>query len=239
VGTAPSGKLLGNVLGAPDAENHYTSESDAYGSNFYSIQLNPQTYSNSSGTFWMQFVFSNDPTNNNGSINLQYWILGTGTLCGVFGHTHFAKAWQAGPNSSCYNTVLVSTAREDPNSLQTYSVQGTVTSGGNDVSKFCNNSTCYSVSLTDQIVHVSSWWTHAEWNVFGFCCGNKANFVGSGSTGTWLHIEVSEKDSSGNTFATSTVGGGYTGESSNLNDYSTVSGTTGYYVFTECQTTPC
>lgn len=267
IGNAPSGGVLGNVEGYVSSESGYSSEKSTGGSgvpsscndasNCYSIQVNTNMWSNSSSTcsstsgvvcYWEQFIFDyNYPTSGEGQILMQFWILYGGALCSSYPYsaTYWPNGWQGSSGACFINSAAVTVPNADtPQYLYDYSLDGNTienTIGGNpaDSMVFCDSVNCYSTGVPDALLGLQSNWEHVEWNVFGLCCSAQAQFSGTGTSGTDLHNEVKEWNGNGNAFSTTTSSGSYTSETNNLNDYSTVSGYSGYYTFSECQTTPC
>ena len=242
VAHAPSGKLIGSSIGSYQVSG-LTSETDSmFGANNYGLQINSQTFTTSttytggkSTTGWEQFVWINYPAANSAGFGyIQYWLLGYQSSYGSCPSTGppGGSSW-AEYSGDCYaNSPGFETPLEAPTNLASLSLEGFSSYNGavNDVDMLCvSGGSCYSVSITEQVVNLYQNWQYSEFNVFGVGDGSQANF----NSGTTITVTNTLKDQSANVIVPSCVNSGYTGETNNLNLGSCSSNSNGQIVFTE------
>lgn len=234
---ASSGNLIGDISTGMSMSG-FTSESDSsYGSNYYSIQVNSQTFSTTifngnSATGWEQFVFINQPGSSQGQVYIQYWLIGYKSTYGSCPSTSPSGvgAWTAYGNDCYANSGSTITPLENPSGIANYSPGGTANNYNNGIDEniFCASTTCYTVSVTDTVLSLYKHWTDSEVNVLGYCCGDTANF----NSGTSIGISVDGLTGNGLGITFSCVNTGYTGEMNNLN-LGSCTGVLGQYRFSE------
>jgi len=169
--SASAGITENGLVGNPG-----TSQSDAY-----SLQLNTNTFSGSSGCTagsganclgWEQFIYRNDDTRHQAFI--QYWLIGFNQAC--------QTGWSTFPNypttgdTSCYrNSPSAALPSDQPvSNLASMTLTGeatassdrvTITAGGNVATTAGTNA-----------VGVAAGWTDSEFNIFGTAFGYDATF---------------------------------------------------------------
>jgi hypothetical protein len=237
-----SSTLIGSSKGSFQVSG-LTSETDSiFGANNYGLQVNSQFFTTSttytggkSTTGWEQFVWINYPYYNSvGYGYIQYWLLYYQSSYGSCPSTGppGGSSWMA-YSGHCYaNSAGFVTPLEAPTNLASLSLNGFSHYNGavNDVNMFCiSGGSCYSISITDQIVNLYEHWQYSEFNVFGVGEGSQANF----NSGTSITVTNTLKDQSGNVIVPSCVNTGYTGETNNLNLVSCSSNSNGQIVFNE------
>lgn len=259
-GTQGSSYVIGEAEGEVASLTGFVSESDSTaGSNYYSIQDNTNYYRNSTwydGTtmtstqhYWEQFAFVNEALccgSGYGEVSMQFWLinyLSNHSSCPTISGSWTSLTQYLTSGNDCWApTYYMTTPEEDPRGLASYSLSGCISlcdASGYDSAIFCYSNTCDYHNVQDSILGFASHWTNVEWNVLGKSLST-ADFSGSGSSGADIHAKVYLWDSSDNTHSeSSSETYSTTAESNNLNLYSWDSGYTGYYDFTECQTTPC
>lgn len=197
------------------------------GANAYTLQINSQffttstTYTGSkSTTGWEQFVFYNSPSVNSGCncgvVFIQYWLIGYHSSYGTCPSPGppGGSAWMQSDNDCYANSPLVPTPLEAATNLANLSLEGFSGSSGNDVNMLCiSGGSCYSMTVTDQVVNLYLNWLDSEFNVFGASNGSQAQF----NTGTTITVTNTLKDQHGSVIGPSCVNIGYTGETNNLN----------------------
>jgi hypothetical protein len=212
--------------------------SSAGSANTFSLQFNANTSpasplatvcsgGSASCVAWQQFVYTSNGSSP-GSLVMQYWLINYGTetnqSCPAGGPS---GAWTFYDNVNncvsppkhqydCYGNGP-STASPDALSslseLAQLSMVATASggAGAQDTAKlFLSGVKAAGISNDDNIVDLSQFWTAAEFNVFGDCCGGQANF-NSGST-----IVPRTKIVYGGTGAPDCLAKGFTGETNNL-----------------------
>ncbi len=242
VAQAPSGKFIGSSIGSFQVSG-LTSETDSlYGANNYGLQVNSQTFPTNtaytggkSTTGWEQFVWINWPYYNSVGLGyIQYWLLGYYSVYGNCPSTGppLGSSWMVYLGDCYANSLGVTTPLEAPTNLASLSLAGfsNYNGGGVDIDMFCiSGGSCYSVSITDQIVNLYLNWQYSESNVFGVGSASQANF----NSGTTITVTNTLKDQSTNVIVPSCVNTGYTGETNNLNLGPCSSNSNGQIVFTE------
>src|SRR4029077_17263298 len=175
-----------------------------------------------------QFVYTSNGSGL-GSVVMQYWLINYGTetnqtcpaVGGPFGGWTFYDNVNTCVNPpkhqyDCYGngaSTASPSALASINQLGQISMVTTVdgSAGGQDTLKvFLPGAPAAAISNDDNIVNLSQFWTIAEFNVFGDCCGDQANF-NSGAT-----IVPRTKIIYGGTGAPNCVSQGFTGETNNL-----------------------
>ena len=251
-----SGPLIGSAVGSFPSVSGLTSETDVcvypcgppdvgYGANYFGLQVNTQFFTGVSTPYtnyqktegWEQFVFINDPTGAQGGswIFIQYWLLGyqrTYGSCPPPSASPPGGAWLQYQGNCYANGNSQQVSSETASNLAYLSLEGYAKdSNSNDGAIFCDASVgyCWNAVTTYQVVNLYQYWTDAEFNVFGYCCGSQAQF----NPGTSITVLNTLKDQSGNVIVPSCVNAGYTGETNNLNLGSCSSNGNGQIVFTE------
>jgi hypothetical protein len=209
------------------------------GTNYYGLQDNTNFFTTTttytggeSTTGWEQFVFVNAPGDGTGYLFIQYWLIGY--------ENHYGACPTTGPpegtswmtyNGDCFaNGPSIDVPLQAATNLGNLMLKGYANFNSDDQDMFCiYGGSCYDVATTDQILNLYQYWQDAEFNVFGFCCGDKANF----NTGTSITVANSLEDQSGNVIVPSCVITGYTGETNNLYLGSCSPNSNGQIVFTE------
>lgn len=178
-------QLNSNVFNDPPACSGAAAPSDCYG--------------------WQQFVFI-ESNGGSASVFMQYWLLNYGNSC--------PGGWN-GYGSDCYkNSSATGTPAYSASSLPYLQLEGQA-SGGTDTSIFASSEPAdelYAVG-NDSVLDLESYWTTAEYNVFGDAGGGIAD-LNSNAT---LIVQTSVNN--GTTNAPLCVGpqnGGTTGETNNL-----------------------
>jgi len=202
----PIGTATGQAM-TETGYNYQLPETDSkMGANYYSIQLNSNTYSityNGVSTMgWTQFVLAESPSG--AQIYVQWWLLGyasNGRSCPF--------SWYASGSDCFMNSSTNSETFHDAGSLTSISLGGSATST-QDTLTYCFAGTCDSVSGPDT-VFLSQNWYQVEWNVVGYCCLSEAIF----NQGAYLQIGVSLGFPDPETMGCTT--GGTTGEGNNMN----------------------
>jgi hypothetical protein len=142
-----------------------------------------------------------------GFVFMQYWLLDYGPTC--------PTGWMpGGPANDCYrsSSVAVGVPAFVPiTSLGQLSVTGTAAAGGMDTVRFTTATNSYATSANDNVLNLASSWHDAEFNIFGDCCSNQANF----NSGARMAVRISVND--GTTNLPNCVAASYTGETNNLN----------------------
>jgi FG-GAP-like repeat len=204
--------------GSFDSVSGVTSETGQVGgtggqvADTFSLQLNANFFSsptcggaanpaNCQG--WQQFVFSNGDTNG-GYAFMQYWLINYSASC--------PAGWTPYSND-CYRNSdsIIAVPHQTITNLANLSVTGEADGNGMDTFIMGVGDTLYSVQGADSIVYLAQGWQAAEFNIVGDCCGSQANF-NSGST-----LVVRTNAASGTIVAPTCYGGGFTGETNNLN----------------------
>jgi hypothetical protein len=260
-GTQGSSYKIGEATGEAASMTGFSSESDSgAGANYYSIQTNSNHFRNSSWydgktmlanqSYWEQFTFVNEALsggNGYGEVAITYWLinyLSNHSSCPALSvsWTSLTHYLSDGAYSCGAPTYYTQTPQENPSGLASYSLSGCVSlcdQSGKDSAIFCYSSTCDYQNDPDSVLGLGSHWAGVEWNILGKT-NSTANFSGTGSSGTDISAKVYLWDSSDNTHSvSSSETDSTTLEKNNLSLYSWDSGHTGYYDFTECQTTPC
>jgi len=239
---------ISEAVGSFDSVAGVTSESGYVGgvprevANSFSLQLNANTFTTSacSGAAnpsacqgWQQFVFNNSSCiYNSGYVPcayMQYWLIGYDTTCPTGWYTYVISSETDCYQSSSAPQVPVQTIAD----LGQLSLTGNAASGGMDTLVLETASDMYSTQNEDSVLNLAEGWRAAEFNVFGDCCSDEANF-NSGST-----IVVRTSVDNGTTNAPSCVEEGFTGETNNLtlvDSCSTIGGASPAITFEE--TTP-
>jgi hypothetical protein len=233
--------LIQTTYGHVTSMTGFSSESDSIlGANSYTIQLNsetfPTTYGGESTIGWQQFVFRNNGCSGcDGNVFIEYalvnWYTNNNNTCppGIPAGGSYWQPWQG----SCYaNSYVVHTTAENPSNLANLQLQGSAGGTNEDVIILCDQSTCWSLSVTETILNLYQNWYHTEWNVLGTGGGSTAIF-NQGTSGPSISITVQLYDTS-NSPITPTCNTSYspTAEMNNLNLAACGTGT-GYYSFLE------
>jgi hypothetical protein len=137
-----------------------------------------------------------------GLLYMQWWLIGYGACPG---------GWYASGNSCYRNSVETFRGFADnPSMLYAQSLSGSATAT-QDQTTFCDQAGCIAASDADTTFLSQNHWTNAEWNVFGVCCYSQANFNAGLTLTLTMTAGIDDRTSFG------CAGGGYTGETNNLN----------------------
>jgi hypothetical protein len=151
-----------------------------------------------------QFIFENT----NGNVFMEYFL-------SIPGGTSCPAGWTTVPPifTGYFSCTLFSPAvhigSQPIANLQSLTLTGTATAGGNDT-VFVGMGGTMSAVNTDSVLNVASGWVNAEFNVFGACCSSQAIF-NAGST-----INVKTTIHFGGTAAPSCFMTSYTQETNSL-----------------------
>ncbi len=180
----------------------------------YSLQLNTNFFAstacagspNPGCRGWEQFVFANDGSS--GELLIQYWLLQYNTAC-PGGWWSFS--FDGDPDIYCYKNSPTTTAvpNQPITSLGNLNLSGQAGVAG-DSAILRVGATMYSTP-GDNAVNAAGGWTKAEFNVFGFAWGHRANF----NAGASMHVRT--RINYGGTAAPRCSAEGFTGETNNLN----------------------
>jgi hypothetical protein len=187
------------------------------GTNYYSLQLNSNTYSctysSNPTTCWVQFVFQNNPGASSGYVFISYallnYFLDYATCPTYFSHPN---------NIDCYSQAgSHSTPQESISNLATLSLSGSsnYASSGQDKANFCVSGSCYAATISDTRYTqfaLSQSWTNMEFNVLGYAAQSTAGFNG----GTNITISDTEQTVSGGSITPTCLSGGGSAEKNNL-----------------------
>jgi hypothetical protein len=180
--------------------------------NSFSLQLNSQFFSGSpacSGSSdpadcqaWQQFVYTYNG-GGTGDVFMQYWLIDYNNTC--------PSGWYS-YSTDCYTNSNASevtgiTAKE----LGTVDLTASAVSGGEDaVSLSVGSGSATTVTGSDSVTDLASFWNTTEWGVYGDGGGSAADF---GSSNT---LEAQTALTSSSSAAPSCVEEGFTGETNNL-----------------------
>jgi hypothetical protein len=188
-----------------------TSESDGTADN-YSLQLNTNTFAtstcNGSATpgscqGWQQFVFQNGSAGS--FVFMQYWLINYGTPCptGWFQH-----------GSHCYkNSSATSVSFQPISNLAKLGLTAAAAAPNNglDAVVLTDGSSTMSAFGEDTVLNLAQAWNFAEFNIFGNCCDEQANF----NAGSTLVVQINLTN--GTTSSPTCSMKGTTAETNNLN----------------------
>lgn len=255
-----SSALIGEAIGSFPSVSGITSETDqcvgpppyctsgGAGANGFSLQLNTQGGSPGQGfpvnfygnetTGWEQFLFSNEASGFEG-VWIEFWLLNyssqylDGGSCSVLPIPSGASgSWYGGGGGDCYfNSNAMPTPIFSATDLSELSLTAYANKGGNDEALLTvSGGGMYMDTQPASFLNLYQQWSLAEFNVFGFISGSRAQF----NAGTSITVQNSLYDSSGNpiTPASPCQNNGQTGETNNLYLGSCSSSSSGI-VFTE------
>lgn len=218
-------------------ETGETGERDSVqGANFYSVQLNSNTYSCNYGTWagecWVQFAFINNPSQSEGYPEIVYALINY-----YIDNGNCPTNFNYNDGYNCYSIIegAATTGLVSPSNLVKLSLAGSSNYGssGQDKATVCiQGDKCYAQSESD--VRYTSFalynnWKYMEYNVFGFGGGSTAGF----SAGTNISISEQLKTGSGGSITPSCSSGTTTGEKNNLTLSSTCKVSNGKTTFWE------
>ena len=241
-----AGAIIGAAAGSFQSVKGLMSESDSFGANSYSLQLNSQTFKGVSNAYtdnrvttgWEQFLYQN--SGSSGSLFIQFQLIGYQSAYGSCPGTGppGGSAWLPDGAGDCYanSPAINNVPTTQATDLAKLSLAGYANyqGSGNDQVILCiSGGSCYNVALTDGVVNLFQYWLDSEFNVFGYGGGSQANF----NMGTTLTVLNSLKDEGGNPITPSCVMNGYTGETNNLDIASGCNSTSAGIIFNEghCQ----
>jgi hypothetical protein len=185
--------------------------------NAFSLQINSQFFSGSPACdgssdpsqcqAWQQFVYTYSDTVT-GLIFMQYWLLNYDATCPSGWYTSGNDCW-TNSNANIVDTVKAS-------DLANIALSGSAASGGNDsVSLAFGAGQATSVTNSDSVLDLASFWTVTEWGVYGDGNASEADF-GPGTT-----LEAQTALTTAGTGAPYCLDEGFTGETNNLSRTST------------------
>ena len=192
------------------AEGSFPSVSGLTSANSYSLQVNAQRFNDppacsgaanpSQCQGWQQFIYSQSAS----QVFMEYWLLNYGNAC--------PGGWTTYQSVNCYKNSSAVGATEPVANLPYVSLSGSAT-GGTDEAMLEDGLTeqLYTISASDGLLDLESYWNTAEFNVFGDCCSNQVNF----NSGTTFVVQTSVDN--GTTNAPTYAEEGFTGETNNLN----------------------
>ena len=190
--------------------------------NAFSLQLNSQDYTNTNVCgdstepgncqAWQQFVYR-ESTPTTGLIYMEYWLLNYTTIAiDCPPSWTFAKATSTTTGGcymdSSYAVVPVLTASQ----LADVALTGSATSVDDEVTFALASGTATSVTNTDSVLDLATYWNTTEWNAFGDAGAGEANF----GANTSLEPVTTLTDNGGSA-APICAGTGTTAETNNLN----------------------
>jgi len=218
---APSGHIS-QAIGRFENVTNVTSESGPIANagasiaNTYTLQINsdqPNTGTcpgtpAAGCTPWEQWIFWNTPGTTS-TASIQYWLIGYGPSCPP------GQGWiQYG--SSCFknsNNAVTVTPNQSITSMANWILSGTATATGDSITM--TSGTAGGTTNGDNVVGASTFWTIAEFNIFGYGGDNSGN----GGTAT-LNAGASSNARTeiiyGDTKAPNCVAQGFTAEKNNL-----------------------
>lgn len=200
---------------------HTESDSISGVSDAYTLQLNtnnfftttsadpvcPTAVSPNQCRGFQQFIFENT----NGNVFMEYFLSIPGASMCPPGWGMSAPAFPGYLTCTEFSPQAMHLGSQPITNLQSLSLTGTATAGGNDT-VFLGTASMMAAMNTDSVLNLaSSGWVAAEFNIFGACCGSTANF-NSNST-----ITVNTTIHYGGTAAPGCFMKSFTQESNNLN----------------------
>jgi hypothetical protein len=210
--------LINSATGSFPIVTGVNKESDSISSvaNAYTLQLNTNNFftttsvdpvcptANPQCRGLQQFIFENT----NGNAFMEYFLSIPGASSCPTGWTQVSSIFPGYISCTVFSPAVHFGSQPITN-LQSLTLTGTATAGGNDTA-FVGMGGMMSAVNTDSILNVASGWVDAEFNVFGACCGSQAIF-NNGST-----INVKTTIHYGGTAAPSCFMISYTTETNNL-----------------------
>lgn len=186
--------------------------------NAFSLQLNSQFFADPPACAgssvpadclgWQQFIYAYSASGSGtpNDIFMQYWLVYYDAPCPAGWFT-----FTSGGTTDCYaNSPAASVSTVTAKKLATLKLTGSAKSHGNDaVSVSVGSGTATSVSNTDAVTDLASYWKGAEWGVFGDAGGGEA-FFGSKNT---LEAQTALTTTSS---SAKCIKAGYTEETNNL-----------------------
>ncbi|HEX3664129.1 MAG TPA: hypothetical protein VHU23_02725 [Rhizomicrobium sp.] len=179
--------------------------------NAYTLQLNSNVISGSPACdgaanpancrVWQQFAYFANPLN---EVFIQYWLLGYNNTC--------PNGWGSAGVDCVMNSGATDVPLQAVKQLKSLTLTASAASGGNDTLKFVTKSDAYSVTNSDDVVDLASYWQGIEYNIFGPGADSQADF----NPGTKIKVGIAMTD--GTTDAPQCEAHkGTTGETNNLN----------------------
>jgi hypothetical protein len=225
--SALTASLTRSATGSFPTVTGVTSESGAYGANYYTLQLNTNTSDNVSTlgntspycaahsykkcATWQQYIYSTDEGSGYPEIFIQNWLfVPTGSKC--------PSGWGSYNTTSYTGCYTNSNGVQVPNvlvkNLASVKLAGSATASGNDTVTYTYGTKVYAVSQKDSTLQTASTWKQSEFNIVGDGSESPAANFNKGSS---LTVNLAVND--GSTKAPTCVGpanGGTTGEYNNL-----------------------
>jgi hypothetical protein len=180
--------------------------------NAFSLQLNTQFFSGSpacSGSSdpsdclaWQQFVYTYQ-NKSTGYVFMQYWLIDYDATCPSGWYTYSTDCYTNSPAAALDPLTAAD--------LATVNLSASAASGGNDeVSLSLGSGQATSVTNSDSVLDLASYWDTTEWGVFGDGGGGEAYF------GTDTTLEAQTVLTATSSSAPTCVKEGFTGETNNL-----------------------
>lgn len=225
--SALTASLTRSATGSFPKVTGVTSESGAYGANYYTLQLNTNTsdsvttlgntspycaaHSYKKCATWQQYIYSTDEGSGYPEIFIQNWLfVPSGSKC--------PSGWGSYNTSSYTGCYINSNGVQVPNvlvkNLASVKLAGSATASGNDTVTYTYGTKVYAVSQKDSTLQIASTWKQSEFNIVGDGSESPAANFNKGSS---LTVNLAVND--GSTKAPTCVGpanGGTTGEYNNL-----------------------
>ena len=189
---------IGDSSGTFPSETGFTSETDnVSGSNHFSLQVDSNFFSTVCGPYfscsgqsvqgWEQFIAQNGVLNTV-KVVIEYWLVnytapGSGnSSCPSGDIPDGGTAWQAvqGTYDCTAFSAYYSPAPEAESPAYLYDMglggSANLQSSGYDSVAYCFYTSCYEVSVPDNVIYLYKYWQFSEFNVLGFGGGSEAIF---------------------------------------------------------------
>ena len=198
-------------------EQGYVNGKGSLTANAFSLQLNSQFFSGSpacSGSknpancqAWQQFLYLYQGSTTS-SIYMQYWLINYDTTC--------PSGWTASATDCFTNSPASQVTSLTAAQLAAVQLSGSAKSGGNDsTSMALDSGQAYSVTNSDSMLDLATFWDTTEWGVYGD--GNSSEAFFGGNTTLQAQTAITTTSSS----APGCIAEGFTAETNNLNLTST------------------
>jgi hypothetical protein len=211
--------VINSATGSFPTETGVKSESDSLSgvADAYTLQLNTNYFftttsvdpvcptANPQCKGFQQFIFENT----NGNAFMEYFLSVPGAMSCPTGWSQVPSIFTGYISCTVFSPMAVHFGSQPITNLQSLTLTGTATAGGNDTA-FVGMGGMMSAVNTDSVLNVASGWVDAEFNVFGACCSSQAIF-NSNST-----IDVETTIHYGGTVAPGCYMRSYTAETNNL-----------------------
>ncbi|TAM82476.1 MAG: hypothetical protein EPN47_07365 [Acidobacteria bacterium] len=212
----PLTNLISSATGSfPAVAVKTETDSLSNGADAYTLQLNTNNFFTTTAVDpvcptaspqckgFQQFIFENT----NGNVFMEYFL-------SIPGATSCPSGWTSVGSSGGYLSCTIFSpavhiGSQPASNLQSLTLTGTATAGGNDTAFVGMGSTMAAVNA-DSMLKLASGWVAAEFNVFGACCSSTANFNANST------ITVNTTIHYGGTAAPGCAMISYTAETNNL-----------------------